>query len=73
MEGDALICDERRDPVPVRLPQVIAAEGVGGFLEVVNRYVANCEGDVPLRARLPYISCLSLEEGVLTPAMPKRW
>ena len=32
VEGDALICDERRDPVPVRLTQVIVAEGIGSFL-----------------------------------------
>ena len=68
MEGDALICDERRDPVPVRLAQLIAAECVCSFLEVGTRDVADCKGDVPLRARLPYISSAGLEEGILTPA-----
>ena len=68
VEGDALICNERRDPVPLRLAKVIAAEGIGSFLEVGTRYAANWESDVPLHARLPYISGASLEEGVLTPA-----
>ena len=65
VEGDALICDERRDPVTVSWAQVVSAEGVGGLLEVGNRYVADCKGDVPLHARLPYISGASLEEGIL--------
>ena len=52
VEGDALICDERRDPVLVRLAQVIAAESVGCFLETGTRYVTDCKGDVPLGARL---------------------
>ena len=30
--------------------------------------MANCEGDVPLHARLPYISSAGLEEGILAPA-----
>ena len=68
VERDALICDERTDPVPVRLAQVIAAEGVSSFLEVGTRYVADCEGDIPLHARLPYISGAHLEEGILAPA-----
>ena len=42
-----------------------AAEGVGSFLEVGTRYVADCEGDVPLHARPPYISGASLEERIL--------
>ena len=71
MEGDALICDERQDPVPVSLSQVVSAEGVGSLLEVGTRYVADCEGDVPLREHLPYISGASLEEGVLAPASLK--
>ena len=29
VEGDALICDEMRDPVLVRLAQVMVAEGIG--------------------------------------------
>ena len=29
VEGDALICDETRDPVLVRLAQVMVAEGIG--------------------------------------------
>ena len=40
---------------------VMREEGVGGLLEVGTRYVAYCEGDVPLHARLPYISGTSLE------------
>ena len=28
VEGDALICDETRDPVLVRLAQMMAAEGI---------------------------------------------
>ena len=37
VEGDALICDERRNPFLVRLAQVIAAESVGCFLETVSQ------------------------------------
>ena len=71
MEGDALICDERRDPVQVSWAQVVSAEGVGSLLEVGTRYVADCEGDVPLYAHLPYISGASLEEGILAPSSMK--
>ena len=45
-----------------------SAEGVGSFLEVGTRYVADCKGDVPLRARLPYVSSASLVEGILAAA-----
>ena len=48
----------------VRLAQVIAVEGIGSFLEVGTRYVADCEGDVPLCTRLSYLSGASLEEGI---------
>ena len=68
MEGDVRICDERGDPVPVRVAQVKTAEAVGSVLEVGTRYVADCEGDVPLRAHLPYLSGAGLEEGILAPA-----
>ena len=68
MEGDALVCDERRDLIPISLPQVKSAEDVSSFLEVGTWYVADCEGDVPLHAHLPYISGASLEEGILAPA-----
>ena len=44
-----------------------AAEVVGIFLEVGTQYVADCEGDVPLHVRLPYISGASLKEGILAP------
>ena len=47
---------------------MIAAEGIGCFLEMGTWYVTDCEGDVPLRARLPYLSGTSLEEGILAPA-----
>ena len=33
--------------------------------------MADCEGDVALRARLPYISGTSLEEGILAPTSLK--
>ena len=68
VEGDALICEERRDPVPVGCAQVVSAEGIGGLLEVCTWYVADCESDVPLCVCLPYVSGASLEEGILTPA-----
>ena len=55
-------------PIPVSLPQVKLAEGVGSFLELGTRYVANCVGDVKLHARLPYVSGISLEDGILAPA-----
>ena len=45
-----------------------SAEGVGSLLEVGTWYVADYEGDVSLRARLPCISGTSLEEGILAPA-----
>ena len=45
-----------------------SAEDIGSFLEVGTRNVADCEGDVPLRARLPYLPGKSLEEGILAPA-----
>ena len=64
----SLICDERRDPVLVRLPQVIAAESVGCFLETGTQYVTDCEGDVPLDACQPNLSGASLEEGIIAPA-----
>ena len=65
MEGDALICEKGRDPVPVSCTQVVSAEGVGSLLEVGTQYVADCKGDVPLRTRLLYISGASLEERIL--------
>ena len=65
VEGDALICDKRRDTVPVSWAQVVLAEGIGSLREVGARYVAVCEGDVPLRAHLLYVSGPSLEEGIL--------
>ena len=71
VEGDALICDERRDLVPVSWPQVVSAAGVGSPLEVGTWYVADCEGHVPLRAHLPYISGASMETGILAPASLK--
>ena len=39
VEVDAIICDERQDPVPVSLPQVVSAEGFGSLLEVGTLYV----------------------------------
>ena len=71
VEGDVLICDERRDPVSVSWAQVVLAEGIGSLMEIGTRYVADCEGDVPLRAHLPYISDASLKEGILAPASLK--
>ena len=62
VEGDTLICDERQDPVPVRLPQVVSVEGVGSLLEVGTRDVVDCKGDGTLHARLPYISGLVVGE-----------
>ena len=47
---------------------MILAEGIGRLLKMGTQYVADCEGDVPLRACLPYISgSATLEEGVLAP------
>ena len=46
---------------------MVSADGVDSLLEVGTRYVADCEGDVLLRAHLPYISCSSLVEGILAP------
>ena len=43
----------------------MAAEGVGCFLEMGTRYVADGEGDVPLGTLLPYLSGAGLEEGIL--------
>ena len=60
MVVDAFVCNERGSPILVSLPQVKSAEGISSFLEVGTRYVADCEGDVPLRARLPYLSGASL-------------
>ena len=37
VEGDALICDDSRNPVLVRLAQVIVAKSVGCFLETGTR------------------------------------
>ena len=42
VEGDALICEEGEDPVPVSWTQVVSAESVGSLLEVSTRYVADC-------------------------------
>ena len=44
---------------------MISAEGVSNLLEVGIRYVADCDGDEPLHAHLPYISGAGLEEGIL--------
>ena len=68
MDGDVLVCDERGDTVLIRLAHVIATEGVGRFLEVGTWYVADCEGDVPLRAHLPNLSGTGLEEIILAPS-----
>ena len=68
MEGDSLIRDKRSDHVLIRLAQLIAAEGIGCFLEMGTRYVTICECDIPLRAHLPYLSGASLKEGILAPA-----
>ena len=62
MEGDALICEEGRDPVPVSWTIAVLAEGASSLLEVSTRYVADCEGEVPLCTHLPYMSSASLEE-----------
>ena len=56
---------------PVSSPQVKLAKGMSNFLEVGTRYVADCEGDIPLCARLPYISGTNLEEDILAPASVK--
>ena len=50
---------------------MVSAEGVSSLLEVCTLYVANCEGDVPLCAHLPYISGAGLEEGILAVARLK--
>ena len=68
VEGDALICEKRRDPVPVSWTQSVPAEGIGSLLEGGTRYVVDCEGDVPLCTHLTYISGTSLEEQNLAPA-----
>ena len=44
---------------------MVLAEGVGSLLEAGTRYVADCEGNVPLCTHLPYISGTSLKEGIL--------
>ena len=64
VEGDALICEEGRDAVPVSWTQVVSAEGIGSLLEISAWYVADCEGDIPLYTHLPYISGASLEERI---------
>ena len=46
---------------------MIATEGVGRFLEVGTRYVADGKGDVPLCVRLPDVSGAGLEEVILAP------
>ena len=65
VEGDALILEKGSNSVPVSWTQVVLAEGIGSLLEVSTRYVADCEGDVPLCTHLPYISGASLEERIL--------
>ena len=47
---------------------MVSAEGIGSLLEGGTQYVADCKGDVPLCARLPYISGTSLQERVLVPS-----
>ena len=48
--------------------EVVSTEDVGSLLEMGTWYVADCEGDVPLCAFLPYIPGASLEERILAPA-----
>ena len=50
---------------------MIAAEGIGCFLEMGTQYVTDCECDVLLHARMPYLSGASLEEGIPAPASLK--
>ena len=47
---------------------MVSAEVVSSLLERGTQYVADCEGDVPLHTRLPYISGATLEEQILAPA-----